>query len=171
MLAIALLALGITSRLIGHFVTHSYNFNPVIAIALFGGFYLSKRYAIILPLALMVISDIFIGFHNTIIFTWGSVALIAALGLWARNRKSPMMIFGSTLASAVIFFVITNFASWPFLYPLTMDGFIQCYTMAIPFFRMTLASALVFSAILFGTYEFIAYRVKDTRLARVLLSA
>ncbi|MFA5060283.1 MAG: DUF6580 family putative transport protein [Candidatus Omnitrophota bacterium] len=166
MLALALLAIGVISRLI----THAPNFNPVIAIALFSGVYVSRKYAIILPLALMVLSDAVIGFHDTIFFTWGSVALIAAIGVWVRNRKNPATIIGSTLFSAVLFFIITNFGAWLSLYPMTQKGFIDCYTLAIPFFRTTLLSTAVYAAVFFITYELIALRVKDTRFARALLT-
>ena len=168
MLAIILLICGIALR----FIPPAPNFTPVTAIALFGGFYLSKKHAVLLPLSLMILSDIFIGLHDTILFTWGSFVLIAAIGLWVKQRKSPAIILGASILSSVVFFLITNFGAWlsP-LYPNTWEGFINCYTLAIPFFRTTLASSLLYSVVLFGSYELIAAWAKRTRFARVLLSA
>lgn len=166
MLALAILFLGIVSRLI----VHAPNFTPVIALALFGGFYLNRRQAVIVPVALMVASDFLIGWHATIPFTWGSVLLISGLGLWARQRKSAGMIFGTSLFSAIVFFLVTNFGSWLTMYPLTVEGFQTCYLAAIPFFRSTLVSTLVYAGILFGLYEVTASRVKNTRLASILLT-
>lgn len=167
MLVLALLVGGILMRLI----SHEPNFTPVTAIALFGGVYLNKKYAIFLPLTLMVISDIFIGFHDTILFTWGSFVLIALIGLWVREHKRVATILTSSVISAILFFIITNFGAWlSVLYPHTWQGFIDCYTLAIPFFRNTLLSSVIYSVVLFGTYEFIALRVKGTRFARVLLT-
>ena len=167
MLAIFLLIFGIGTRLI----SHEPNFTPVAAIALFGGVYLSKKHTVVLPLLLMIISDIFIGFHDTILFTWGSFILTAFLGLWVRDHKSALNVFSGSLASAVLFFIITNFGAWlsP-LYPNTLQGLVDCYTLAIPFFRNTLLSTLAYTAVLFGSYELIAMRVKNTRFARALLT-
>lgn len=164
MLAIGLLILGALAR----FIPHVPNFTPVIAIALFGGIYLSRRQSIILPLALLMATDLIIGWHDTIAFTWGSVLLIALYGAWLRRHRSWGMILGGSVISALLFFVITNFGAWLALYPKTWAGLVECYTLAIPFFRMTLLSTVVYSVVLCGSYEWIASRVKDTRLETVL---
>jgi len=167
MLAILLLTFGFATRLF----IHTPNFTPVIALALFGGVYLNKKYALILPLALMAISDIAIGMHNVVFFTWGSIVAIALLGMWLKNRKNWANIASTNLIGAVLFFIVTNFGVWAMgWYPLTLAGLADCFWMAIPFFRTTLLSTAVYSVILFGLYELAAYRVKDTRLARVLLT-
>ena len=57
MLAAGILMLGVISRLIIHLP----NFTPVIALALFGGVYLKKQQAVILPVLMMVIADLFLG--------------------------------------------------------------------------------------------------------------
>ena len=167
MLAIALILLGIAMR----FLPHAPNFTPVVAIALFGGFYLNKKYAILVPLSLMVITDLFLGLHNVILFTWGSVVLISVLGIIQKKRKSALTIAGSSLISAVAFFIITNFGVWlAGWYTYTFEGFITCYVRAIPFFRHMLSSTLLYSTVLFGSYELIAKRVRKTRFATVLLT-
>ncbi len=167
MWAIGILFLGIFSRL----AFHAPNFTPVIALALFGGVYLNKRQALVVPVALMAVSDLFLGLHPTIPFTWGSLVVISAIGLWVRNRKSGLSVLGSSLFSAVLFFVVTNFGAWLAMYPHTAAGLQNCYIAAIPFFRSTLLSSRVYSVLLFGMYELIALRVRDTRFAGLLLSA
>ncbi|MFH0791310.1 MAG: DUF6580 family putative transport protein [Candidatus Omnitrophota bacterium] len=167
MLAIALIVLGISTR----FLPHVPNFTPVIAIALFGGYYLNRKYAVLVPLLLMVFSDIFLGMHNTMFFTWGSVVLISILGITQKKNKSVLNVAGSSLASAVLFFAITNFGVWiSGWYPYTLGGVADCYIMGIPFFRATLLSTVVYSAVMFGAYELIARRVRNTRFATVLLN-
>jgi hypothetical protein len=54
--------------------------------------------------------------------------------------------------SAILFFVITNFGVWAMghLYPQMPAGLVDCYVAAIPFFRNTLLSNLLYSALLFG---------------------
>lgn len=167
MLALALIILGVLTR----FMPHMPNFNPVIAIALFGGYYLNKKYALSVPLLLMVISDIFLGLHNTIFFTWGSVVLISILGLSQKKNKSILNVAGFSFISAVLFFVITNFGVWfSGWYPLTLKGLADCFYMGIPFFRATLLSTLVYATVMFGAYELIARLVKNTRFATALVS-
>lgn len=167
MLAFLFLLVGIASRVILHIP----NFTPVVALALFSGAYLPKRTAVLFPLSLMIISDFLIGWHETILFTWGSVILISVLGFWTKHRKNPVSILSSSLISAVLFFVLTNFGTWLLsdLYPLTWDGLSECFIMAVPFFRATLLSTLVYTLVIFGLYEVVATRVKKTQLASVLL--
>ncbi|MBI4343638.1 MAG: hypothetical protein HY601_02355, partial [Candidatus Omnitrophica bacterium] len=75
-LVIGLLLLGVVARL----VPHPPNATPVMAIALFGGTYLSKRWALLLPLAILVLSDLVLGWYPGISFTWGAFLLTGLLG-------------------------------------------------------------------------------------------
>lgn len=168
MLAIAIILFGIIARLLAH--THAPNFNPVIALALFSGVYLKKEYAVIVPLLLIVLSDVLIGFHDTIAFTWGSMALISWMGMRVREHKNPAVILGTSLFSALVFFVITNLGAWPTLYPMTASGLQACFTAAIPFFRPTLISTLVYTLIFFSAFELAARSVKNPKIARWLFS-
>ncbi len=167
MLAISLIIVGILLR----FMPHAVNFTPVAAIALFSGAYLKRKYAIIVPLALMAISDVFIGMHNVVIFTWGSFVLAALMGTFIRKNKSAMRIAGMSLAASFVFFVISNFGVWVMgWYPQNMKGLIDCYVMALPFLRDFTVSTLIYSILFFSAYELVARLVKETKLAKVLLS-
>ena len=166
MLAITLLFLGILSRLI----IHVPNFTPVIAIALFGGVYLSSRQALWLPLLLLAVTDILIGFHNTMPYTWSSIFFISLTGLWLKKHKSSKTIFISSVWSSILFFVVTNFGVWLSggLYPLTFVGLRDCFILAIPFFKYELLATCLYTVLFFGLYEVIAVRAKHTRFAHVL---
>src|SRR4030043_1780249 len=98
MLALSLIIIGILLR----FAPHTPNFTPVAAIALFGAVYLKRKYALIIPLLLMVISDLFLGMHNVVFFTWGGFILITFLGFWLKKNKNMGRILGSSLASALL---------------------------------------------------------------------
>ena len=165
MLALALLIIGVSAR----FLPHVPNFSPVIAIALFGGVYLRRSQALWLPLVLMMVTDLVLGLHATVPFTWACVFAAGVIGLWARKNPSVSRVVGGAVASAVLFFVVTNFGSWLAFYPLTREGFLSCYTLAIPFFRMTLLSTLVYAMALFGVQELVSRRVRGTKLAPILL--
>ena len=169
MLAVILLSLGIASRLIIHIP----DFTPIISVALLSGAYIKSRYgAVLLPLVLMAITDIFLGFHETMLFTWGSMVLITCLGFWLQNRKNIKTVLGTSVCAAVVFFVITNFGVWLVsgMYPHTMPGLRDCFVLAIPYFRAELASTLIYSTGLFLAYELIANRLRKTRLAPIFLS-
>lgn len=166
MLAISLILIGILLR----FIPHAANFTPVAAIALFAGVYLNKRQALIVPLLLMVISDIFLGMHNVVIFTWGSFILVTLLGFWAKKHKSIKGIVSTSIISSILFYIITNFGVWAMgWYPQNLKGLTDCYILGLPFLRVFSVSTLLYTVVFFGAYEFIASRVRNTKLAKVLL--
>ena len=166
MLAISLILVGILLR----FIPHTANFTPVAAIALFAGVYLNKKQALIVPLLLMIISDIFLGMHNVVIFTWGSFVLVTLIGFWARNHKTFKGIVSTSVVSSFLFYVVTNFGVWAMgWYPQTAKGLLDCYILGLPFLRTFTVATLVYTVVFFGVYEFIARRVRDTKLAKVLL--
>jgi len=166
MLALSLILVGILLR----FTPHAANFTPVAAIALFSGAYLNKKYAFIVPIILMIVSDAIIGMHNVVLFTWGAFLLITLLGLALQKRNTGLKTISFSLVSSLIFFVISNFGVWVMgWYPRTLSGLAQCYTMALPFFRDFALSTMLYSAIFFGVYELIAKSVKNEKLSSVLL--
>jgi hypothetical protein len=149
-IALGLMIAGIILRLL----PHPPNFAPVTAIAIFGGAVLPRRLAILAPLGLMVISDAIIGFYSMIYLTWGCYVLTAlASSLWLRR---PNLLRGSvlTLSSSVFFFIVTNFAVWlsSGMYVHSLAGLTQCYYMALPFFRNSLLSDMLYTAALFTVY-------------------
>ena len=147
---VGLILMGVVARL----VPHPANVTPLTAIALFGGTYLSKRWAILLPLSIVAISDLFLGWHNTVLFNWAAFAVTGLVAWWVRARPDPTRIAAGALAGSVAFFLITNFGVWLVggLYPRTLEGFWACYVAAIPFFRNTLVGDLVYTAAFFGGY-------------------
>lgn len=151
--AVLLILFAALSRLI----PHPMNFAPITAIALFAGVYLNKKYAFIIPVIAMLISDFFIGFHSGMEWVYGSFVIIALIGLWLKSHKKVGYIIGTTLLSSIIFFVLTNFGVWLMgYYGLTIDGLLKCYTMAIPFFRNSLAGDVFYVALMFGIYELLS---------------
>jgi len=166
MLAISLILIGILLR----FAPHAPNFTPVAAIALFGGVYLSRKNALIVPLLLMMVSDAVLGISNVMLFTWGGFILITLLGFLLQKKLSGSRIVAFSLVSSLVFFVVSNFGVWLMgWYPLTSSGLAQCFIMAVPFLRDFTVSTLLYSAVFFGAYELIAHFVKGGKFASVLL--
>ena len=131
-----------------------HNFAPIAAIAIFAGALMPKPWALALPLGAIIISDLFIGMHSTVLFTWGSFALIALLSYRFVKANKPLLIGSMSVAGSLLFFAISNFGVWLMgtMYPMTLTGLGAAYYMAIPFFRNTLMGDLVFSVALFGAY-------------------
>ena len=151
-------------RVLSHFdiIPNLPNFAPIAAMALFGGVYLNKRWALIVPLVAMFLADIFIGFYNPWIMAsvYGSFLLIGLLGLWLRNHKTATNVIGASLIGSVGFFLITNLAVWAVphsLYPHTLQGLLQSYMMGLPFFRYTLAGDLFYAGSMFGLFELVLW--------------
>lgn len=152
-LAVALVVFGVLMRL----VPHPDNLAPVGAIALFGGAMLPRRLGWWLPLAAMVVSDLFIGFYSSMLFTWAAFLFVGLYGLSLRSRSNWFRVPVGALGSAVIFFIISNFGVWiqGNMYPLTWAGLVECYQMALPFFRNTFLGDLLYSSVLFGGYALV----------------
>lgn len=149
----------ILAAALSRLIPHPPNFTPLAAMALAGGVYLDKRFALLVPVLALFFSDAILGFHNLMAFVYGSFLAIGFLSLWLRSHKKPVIVFGSALASSVLFFIVTNFGVWAMdgatLYPKTLAGLMECYTLAIPFFRNTLLGDLLYTGALFGLFEFV----------------
>lgn len=159
LIAYLLIGLAVVLRI----MPHAPNFAPIAALALFGGVYLNRRFALIIPLAALVISDFFIGFYSykIMLSVYLSFAMIGLGGIWLRRHKRVGPVVGATLAGSTLFFLVTNLAVWAFgsLYPPTLAGLLASYTMALPFFKNTLLGDLFYTGVLFGSYELARYAI------------
>ena len=162
-----LIALAVVSRI----VPHPANFTPIAALGLFSGACLRMQKFWLLPLAALLLSDMVIGFYHPLVmvFVYAAFILCACLGrALLHERRSILMLGGTTLSGSVIFFILSNLGDWlaGLNYPLTWQGLLQCYTMAIPFFGNTLVGDLFYVTCLFGTYEICSQRLWHARPAR-----
>lgn len=131
--AIGFIILAAMSR----FIPHPPNFTPIMAMSIFGGFlFADKRYAFIVPLLAMVITDAIIGFHNTIAFVYASFLIGVFLGFFLKSGLKISRLTIVSLAGSLMFFIITNFGAWLMsgLYPLNLEGLMQAYFFGLPFF-------------------------------------
>lgn len=134
------------------FIPHPPNFTSLLALSFYVPALLGVKF---LPAVLIgfIITDIFLGFHSVTMFTWGSVILIG-LGSKFFKKNLQNRILGSLLG-AFIFYIVTNFGVWSLgSYGYSIKGFIECYTLAIPFFGYSLLSTLIFSVIIESVYKF-----------------
>jgi hypothetical protein len=139
-LYVILIVLGVISRVI----PHAPNFTPILAIALMSGLYIKKKFIVVLPISIMLVSDLIIGSHATVFWVYLSLILISLIGQVIKNNISNIVLH--SILSSVLFFIITNFGVWSLGgYGYTFAGLIMSYTMAIPFFNNTLLSTFIFS--------------------------
>jgi len=152
---IILVLVGISYRIF----PHPPNFAPVAAISLFSGFYF-RRYFILIPISIMLLSDIFIGFYDwkLMAVVYASFILVSLIGIVLRKNKSIAFLIGGSLLGSILFFILTNFAVWFFgqWYSHNIKGLMECYTLALPFFKNTLAGDMFYMSVIFGCYELLA---------------
>ena len=111
----------------------------IAIISMLSGFLLDRReYSLLVPISIMLVTDLIIGNNLIFLFTWSGFAMIALLshvlksrGAFCVQRKS--MIFGTGIAGVLLYDLWTNFGCWLLWYPHTVKGLILCYTLAIPF--------------------------------------
>lgn len=160
-----LIALGILFRTIWHLGP---NVEFVTTATLLAAFYLSRKWAIITPLVIMVITDIVMGNTSIFIFTWSGYVMIGLMGYYIqkfRIKSLELIVIdrvikatGFGLAASLWFYLWTNFGVWLLdswgMYPKTITGLINCYILAFPFFKYNLIGNLIFIPMSFGIVEF-----------------
>jgi hypothetical protein len=141
---VALFVLVLLSR----WSAHTWNFTLVGGAFLFAGAYFQdKKISLALMLSSMLVTDYIIGFYSGMLVVYLAYALIVGLGYLLTVQSKRLKILGFSILGSFLFFVITNFAVWysGILYPMTAEGLIQCFTMAIPFYRTQMLSDLIFA--------------------------
>lgn len=148
-LIICLIGFGVVSR----FLPHPSNFTPVVGIAIFASYYFGLRYSTVAVLAIMLLSDIFIGFYHweMMAVVYGSMLAASAIGS-LTTKPTAVNVFMKTLGSSLLFYLVTNWAVWQFgtMYEKSLSGLMQSYMMAIPFFKNSLAGDIFYTSVLFG---------------------
>ena len=144
---------------VSRFIPHPPNFTTLLALS----FYLPALFGIkyIFPIILsFFFTDVIIGFYNLVFFTFGSVILIGLISKYFY-KTFFLRIFGAFLSS-ILFYIITNYGVWILGgYEFSIYGLMQSYIMAIPFFKYTLLSTIMFSLVI----EVIIKLLKKTKLS------
>lgn len=175
LLAIALLILAITMRIVNHEM-HVYNLAPVAALGLFCGAVMKdKRMAFLFTILAQLVSDVYIemfttwkGFYGIEqYFTYAGMVLVTFLGT-KMGQPKPLKVAGYSLGGTALFWVVSNFGVWVAIqtgvdlygYGSGLKGLATTYLMALPFYSKygttlffnSFAGDLVFSFALFGLY-------------------
>jgi len=145
---------------------HPANFTPVLAMFIFGAaFFKNKIHAFLIVILSMFFSDLlvnniiygqyfdgFVFFYKGMFWTYLSLVL-AAVAVFPVVKKFALknIVIGSVI-SPIVFFILSNFGVWMFgnMYPHSFEGMMTCFIVALPFFKNTLASTLIYSTIMYG---------------------
>jgi hypothetical protein len=154
-ISVGILLVLATSR----FIPHPPNFTSLIALSFYVPAFFGLKYIWIVFIAYFI-TDIILGLHSTLLFTWGSVVLIGFISKYL-NQSVKYRLFGALFAS-LLFFVITNFGVWLLgMYDYSFKGLLESYIMAIPFYKNTILSTLIYSLIIETIFKFYTLKTSE----------
>lgn len=157
--ALGLIFIGAALRVLRHvgLVALPPNVAPVSALAMLSAVALPRRYAFVVPLSLMLVADVLIGFDfwPITLSIYASFAVSYLLGQWVRRHRSTARVLMASLAGSIVFYGVTNAAVWAFgsIYVHTLAGLGQSYMAGLPFFRNTVLGDLGYAGLFFGLYQ------------------
>jgi hypothetical protein len=183
MLAFALILLVIVWRIavaIAPPALKVFDFTPMLAVLLFFGARIQRKWMWLAALALLGGTDVFLSLFVYRYPLTGdlvvSLAWYAAI-LWFGNavlakKQSALRIAGAALAGSLSFFLISNFGAWlsMSIYPKTPAGLLAAYVAGIPFYQNRFAADMIFTAALFGLPA-LAKSLEAKRAAREISAA
>jgi len=124
-------------------------FFVVAIIAILSGILLGGYYTFIVPISVMIITDLVIGNNWILLFTWSGFAILGIFGYLLKSKNSLTVrhiprILGVGIAGILIYDIWTNFGTflggW---YTHTWEGLVLCYTKALPFMFWHLLSTTI----------------------------
>ncbi len=154
MVVAGLVLLAVSSRIF----PHPFQFTMLGAVSLFAAvFFSERRWALLVPVLSLFVSDFFLGFYSGMIWNYGAMIVAASVGFWVAHSSNPssgasvwFRRFSAAISGSLIFFFLSNLVVFldGSMYPLTLRGFWQCYVMALPFLgRQWMSDMLGFSAL------------------------
>ena len=142
-------------------IPHPPNFTPIVAVAIMSGYFFKNiKLSFVVLLIAMLLVDVFIGFYKHMLFVYLSLFLIAFVFFKISDKINFKNLFVFGFLGSLIFYLVSNFGVWAtgVLSPITnlpyeknLNGLINCYFLAIPFFTKTLISTIFFSYVAYLT--------------------
>lgn len=128
-------------------------FFVVAIIALVSGLLLGGYYTFIIPISIMIVTDVVLGNTWILLFTWSGFAIIGLIGWILRTKKSLTIshvprILGIGIGAILLYDIWTNFGVWlGGWYSYSWAGLVTCFTYALPFMFWHLLSTTIVIAI------------------------
>ena len=148
-------------------IPHPPNFTPIIAVAIMSSYFFKNIYLSCATLLIsMLLADAFIGFYNNMLFVYLSLFLVAFVFFKISKKINFKNLFICGFIASLIFFIISNFGVWALgspgvydvAYEKNLNGLVECYILAIPFFGNTFLSTLIFAYPAIFIYNSLAAR-------------
>jgi hypothetical protein len=149
---------------------HLPNLTPVGAMFVLGGLYLGRNLGwMAAPFAGLLVSDTVLNLaydgraiHPGRVFDYAAFLVVGLAARWMAGKPLAARI-GLVVAAPVIFFGVSNFGVWAggTMYPRTLTGLMDCYTLALPFFRGTLVGDWLFAGL--GMLALEGVRAREVR--------
>ncbi len=180
---ISLLIMILISSLYRAMPNRPWGFAPQWAIAIFAGaiFRNDKKWAFILPVLSMFISDLFYqvlylngltpiaGFYGG---QWLNYLLFAGLAFYGFVLQTQKLsgLLGAAIAAPTTYFILSNFIVWAggggYHRGKTLAGLMATYADGLPFYRTSIISTIIFGAVLFGSYYLGVNRTGQQQLVK-----
>ncbi len=148
--------------------SYFWNFSPMLPLAVVAGATFPLRRAMLIPALAWLAGDLGIwaitghrewAFHSISVFIylsmWMTVLVGAAGARWSNHADQLFQTVRNLLGGligATLFFLVTNFFVWVYgngaPYPYTLGGLLECYTLAIPFYRNSLVGMAIYVPLL-----------------------
>ena len=143
-------------------IPHPPNFTPILGMAVFSGAIINRKIvAYLVPLAAMLLSDLYLGLHSGMPIIYFTLAICVLIGTFIESRVTILNSILGITAGVLVFYLITNFTVWygSGMYENSFSGLITCYVMGLPFLQNTFISSLIY-----GMGAFLIYEVINKRL-------
>ncbi|RLF33956.1 MAG: hypothetical protein DRN16_00825 [Thermoplasmata archaeon] len=124
-------------------------FFVVAIISILSGLLLGGYYTFIVPISVMIITDVIIGNNWILLFTWSGFALLGIIGYLLKTSNSLTVekiprVLGAGVGGILLYDIWTNFGTWlGGWYTHTFEGLVLCYTYALPFMFWHLLSTTI----------------------------
>lgn len=146
----------VLATVIGRLIPHPWNMTPVGAATIFAGVHIGKRAAVLVPLLGMLVGDIFLGFYSLplLLVVYLSMIMSGLLSYSTRNERGVGMFIARPIASATLFYLMTNAAVWMFgtMYPHTAPGLLASFIAGLPFYGHQIFGDILYMSLFFGLY-------------------
>ena len=140
------------------------NWTPVLALALFMPYVTkNKSIQILMPVSVLLITDIFLGFYGqTMFFVYATLIFIALISRY-QSTGSLLSLMKYSFGSVLIWHIVVNFG----VYLNGHDGssLAQTYLLAIPFDLRLLMSTVFFSLLFYSAWATKEYFISSAEKA------
>jgi len=158
-----LIAVGLLGRLLPHLP----NATPITALAVVASIYVGRKTALFLPLGVLLLTDLIIGFYSIGIMAsvYGSFLLIAILSQFLKKKHDFLAVLFTLLGASLSFFFITNTAVWWFSpwYEKSFAGLLYSYQMGLPFLKNMFLGDMVYTYTLLSVFALAQLLIPATK--------